>query len=74
MKMKDQKKFLIELRKYERNMTPKEFDEYKMFVKRDKDEEEFDSVSLKRLQELIDKYYKPADIHKYDDLFKKKEE
>ncbi|HZW37832.1 MAG: hypothetical protein ACM3O3_09120 [Syntrophothermus sp.] len=74
MKLKDQKKYLTELRKYERDLTPKEFDEYKMFIKRDKDEEDFDTVSLNRLKELFDKYYKPSDIHKYDNYFKKKEE
>jgi hypothetical protein len=42
-----------------------------MFVKRHKDEEEFDSVSMKRLKELYDKYNIPVDKSKYDSFFKK---
>jgi hypothetical protein len=74
MSYRDQKKYLEELKKYERNFTRSESDEFKMFIKMDKDEEEFDSVSLRRLKELRDKYYKPADRSKLDALFKKKEE
>ncbi|MCS7052321.1 MAG: hypothetical protein NZM09_01165 [Ignavibacterium sp.] len=43
-----------------------------MFVKRQKDGEEFDSLSMKRLKELYDKYYEKKDISKLDELFKKK--
>jgi hypothetical protein len=67
---RDQKKYLDALKKYERKFTRQEYDEYKIFVKRNKDEEEFDSVSMKRLKELHDKYYEPVDISKYDKFFK----
>jgi len=68
---REQKKFLEVLKKYERNFTRQEYDEYKMFIKRDKDDDEFDTVSMRRLEELHDKYNKPIDISKYDKFFKK---
>jgi len=67
---KEQKKYLEVLKKYERNFTRQENDEYKLFVKRDKDDDEFDTISMKRLKELHDKYHKPADTSKYDKFFK----
>ena len=68
---REQKKLLDKLKKYERNFTRQELDAYKMFLKRQKDDEDFDSVSMKRLKELHDKYYKPVDRSKYDAFFKK---
>jgi hypothetical protein len=68
---REQKKYLESLKKYERNFTPRENDEYKLFVKRDKDDDEFDTVSMKKLKELHDKYHKPIDTSKYDNFFKK---
>ena len=68
---REQKKFLEILKKYERNFTGPESDEYKLFIKRDKDDDEFDTVSMKRLKELHDKYHKRFDTSKYDKFFKK---
>lgn len=68
---RDQKKYLEELRKYEQNFSRQELDDYKMFVKRDKDEEELDSIAMKRLKDLFDKYHKTVDTSKYDKFFKK---
>jgi hypothetical protein len=68
---REQQKLLDNLKKYVRNFTRQENDEYKMFIKRQKDDEDFDSISMKRLKELHDKYYKPADKSEYDKLFKK---
>jgi len=62
------------LKRYERNFTSQESDEYKLFVKRDKDDDEFDTVSMKRLKELHDKYHKLVDTSKYDKYFKKKDD
>ena len=70
MSYREQQKLLEALKKYERNFNGKELDDYKMFVKRQKDDEDFDSVSMRRLKELHDKYYKPADLSKYDKYFK----
>ncbi len=71
MSYRDQKKYLEALKKFERNFVGKEQDDYKMFIKRQKDDEDFDSVSMKRLKELYDKYNKPADLSMYDKFFKK---
>lgn len=68
---REQKKYLETLKKYEGNFTRQESDEYKLFIKRDKDDDEFDTVSMKRLRELHDKYHKPVDTSKYDKFFKK---
>ena len=74
MSYREQRKLLDELKKHERKFTPQESDEYKMFIKRQKDDEDFDSVSMRRLKELYDKYYKPADFSKYDKFFKKSDD
>jgi hypothetical protein len=68
---REQQKLLDTLKKYERKFNRNEYDEYKMFLKRQKDDEDFDSVSMKRLKELHDKYYKPVDKSKYDKFFNK---
>ena len=68
---REQKKYLDVLKKYERNFTRQESDEYKLFIERDKDDDEFDTFSMKRLKELHDKYHKPVDTSKYDKFFNK---
>ena len=72
MSFRDQQKYLDALKKYEKNFDRKELEEYKTFVKMQKDEEDFDSLSLERLEELYGKYYQPIDKNKYDSFFKKK--
>jgi hypothetical protein len=74
MSFREQQKYLEVLRKYERKFDRKEAEDYKMFLKMQKDDEDFDSISLKRLKELYDKYNVPVDKSKYDSFFKKKEE
>ncbi|MBK7380214.1 MAG: hypothetical protein IPJ03_14705 [Ignavibacteriales bacterium] len=66
---RDQKKFIEALKRFERNFDRKELEDYKMFVKMDKDEEDFDTVSMSRLKEIHDKYVKPVDTSKYDSFF-----
>ena len=68
---REQKKLIEILKIYERNFSLQESDEFKLFIKRDKDDDEFDTVSMKRLKELHDKYHKPVDTSKYDKFFKK---
>jgi len=72
MSYRDQQKYLDTLKKYESKFNKKEYDGYKMFVKMNKDEEDFDSLSMKRLKELYDKYFQPVDKSKYDSFFKSK--
>ncbi len=72
MSYREQQKLLDELKKHERKFDRKEYEEYKMFVKRQKDDEDFDSVSMSRLKELYDKYHVTVDKSKFDSFFKKK--
>ena len=74
MSFRDQQKYLDILKKYERKFSPEDKYAYDIFIKRQKDDEDFDTVSMKRLKDLHDKYYTPVDKSKFDDLFKKKEE
>ena len=74
MSFRDQQKYLDILKKYERNFSPEDKYVYDIFVKRNKDDEDFDTVSMKKLKELHAKYYVPVDKSKFDTLFKKKEE
>ncbi len=73
MSFRDQQKYMEALRRFERKFDLKEAEEFKMFIKRHKDEEEFDTVSLGRLKELYEKYNVPVDRSKYDSFFKKKD-
>ena len=74
MAFRDQQKFLDYLKKFESRMERKELEDYKMFVKRQKDDEDFDTISMKSLKELYDKYYTSVDKSKFDNLFKKSNE
>jgi hypothetical protein len=73
MPYREQQKYLDALKKFERNFTSREAEEFKIFLKRQKDDEDFDSVSMKRVKELYDKYNKPVDKTKFDSFFKKKD-
>lgn len=70
MAWREQKKLLDELKKFEAKMAEKDRDQYKMFIKREKDEEELDSLSLARLKELHSRYYKPVPKPDINSLFK----
>ncbi len=37
-------------------MAPKDKYDYEMYVKRDKDDEDLDSLSMKRLRDMFEKY------------------
>lgn len=52
----EQRKLLDALRYKTSKMIPKDKYDYEMFVKRDKDDEDLDSLSMKRLRELYGKY------------------
>lgn len=74
MSYRNQQKLLDGLKKYLKELSPKELDEYKMFVKRQKDDEDLDSVSMRRLKELYEKYHRNVDKSKYDHFFKKSDD
>ncbi|HSL90365.1 MAG TPA: hypothetical protein VK870_13760 [Ignavibacteriaceae bacterium] len=74
MSYRDQQKLLDELKKHVVKLDTKELADYKMFIKRQKDDEDFDSVSMRRLKELYHKYHQSVDKSKYDHFFKKSDE
>ncbi len=47
-----------ELKDYSKNMKGQDYYDLEMFVKRDKDDEDLDVLSLHRLQELYEHYMK----------------
>jgi len=71
MSFRDQKKYIETLKRYEKKMDKKELAEYKMFVKRHKDDEDFDTMSLKKLTDLYQKYYLNREKKNFDHIFKK---
>lgn len=73
MSFRDQAKYLEFLKKFERKFDHKEAEDFKMFLKMHKDEEEFDSITMNKLKSLYDKYNVPVDRSKFDVFFKKKE-
>ena len=74
MAFRDQQKYLDYLKRFESKFDRNELEDYKKFVKRQKDDEDFDTVSMKKLKNLYDKYYKAVDKSKYDHFFKKSNE
>jgi hypothetical protein len=56
MSSTDQKKMIEALRHRTSKMVPKDKYDYEMYVKRDKDDEDLDLLSMKRLRELMEKY------------------
>lgn len=74
MAYRDQQKYLDFLKRFENKMDRNELEDYKKFLKRQKDDEDFDTVSMKRLKELYDKFYISADKSKYDHFFRKNNE
>ena len=56
MSTADQRKMIEALKYKTSKMSPKDKYDYEMYVKRDKDDEDLDVLSMKRLRELFDKY------------------
>jgi len=56
MSNSDQKKMIEALRYRTSKMAPKDKYDYEMYVKRDKDDEDLDLLSMKRLREIFEKY------------------
>ncbi len=55
----EQHAVIEELRYYARKMSRYDLEEFEMFVKRDKDDEDLDSASQKRLLDFYHKYVPP---------------
>jgi hypothetical protein len=52
----EQRKMIEELKDYSRKMSRYDLEEFDMYVKRDKDDEDLDNLSRTRLKELYEKY------------------
>jgi hypothetical protein len=52
----DQHQMIMELKDYSRKMKRYDQEEFEMFVKRDKDDEDLDHISSKRLREMYELY------------------
>lgn len=74
MSYRDQKKYFEKLKRYERHFEAKEKQDYKMLLKRHKDDEDLDRLSLERLKVLYEKYYVQREKRSFDDIFKKKDD
>jgi hypothetical protein len=71
MPFSEQRELLGELKDFEHKMSRGELEDFQMFVKRHKDDEELDSLSMKRLRELHEKYYLSRPRKPFVDPFKK---
>ena len=52
----EQHKMIETLREYEQKLKGRDLDDFTMFRKRDRDDEELDEFSRRRLTELYEKY------------------
>jgi hypothetical protein len=57
----EQRKVIQELRDHTHHMRRSEQEDYEMFAKRDKDDEDLDEISRRRLQALYVKYVGPLE-------------
>ena len=71
MRNSDQKKYIETLLRYEKKFNQDELKDFKMFVKRNKDDEDLDSISFKKLKDLYTKYYVNREKLDINDFFKK---
>lgn len=69
MSQREQNKFFETLKRYERKFESKELEDYKMLLKRHKDDEDLDKLSMERLKNLYNKYYMNREKKNYDNLF-----
>jgi len=74
MQYRDQQKYLDTLKRYEKKFDREEMQDYKMFLKRHKDDEDLDRLSMGKLKALYTKYYLNREKKNYDDFFKKPDE
>ena len=72
MRYSDQKKYLEVLKRYEKKFTSNELKDYRMFLKRHKDDEDLDNISFTKLKDLYTKYYVNREKIDINEFFKKK--
>ncbi len=74
MSQRDQAKYFEKLQRFQNKFDMKELAEYRMLVKRHKDDEDLDKLSIGKLQTLLEKYYVNRERPSYDHIFKKNNE
>jgi len=74
MSYRDQIKYFDALKRYERKFDSKELQEYKMFLKRHKDDEDLDRLSMQKLKDLHEKYHLNREKPNFDHFFKRPDE
>ncbi|MBP1690941.1 MAG: hypothetical protein H6Q32_293 [Bacteroidetes bacterium] len=52
----EQKRMILELRDYTHRMTRDEEEVFQMYIKRNKDDEDLDNVSQRRLADMYERY------------------
>jgi hypothetical protein len=69
MSSREQKDYFAILKRYERKFDKGELEDYKMLVKRHKDDEDLDKLSMQRLKNLYEKYHVNREKKNYDQFF-----
>ena len=70
MSSREQRDYFSILKRYERQFESNEINDYKMLVKRHKDDEDLDKLSMARLKKLFEKYHVNREKKNYDQFFK----
>jgi hypothetical protein len=70
MSSREQRDYFSILKRYERQFESNELNDYKMLVKRHKDDEDLDKLSMERLKKLFVKYHINREKKNYDQFFK----
>jgi len=71
MASREQRNYFDILKRYEKKFESKELDDFKMLVKRHKDDEDLDKLSMQKLHKLFEKYHINRDKKNYDNFFTK---
>ncbi len=70
MSSREQRDYFSILKRYERQFESYELNDYKMLVKRHKDDEDLDKLSMQRLKNLYNKYHINRERKNFDQFFK----
>jgi hypothetical protein len=67
----EQKNMIHDLRQYQRKMSGKEIADFEMMLKREKDDEDLDELTRRRLVELHERYVPRRSKKDLDDLWER---
>ncbi len=71
MSSREQKTYFEVLKRYTQKFESRELEDYKMLLKRHKDDEDLDKLSMQRLKALHEKYHVNREKKDYDKYFTK---